>query len=76
VNPVPTVLFYGHYDVIAADNERGEWLQDPFTLSGLNGYLYGRGTSDNKVILLELKEATRTLNYVIGSYCSFSICSP
>jgi acetylornithine deacetylase/succinyl-diaminopimelate desuccinylase-like protein len=48
-NTVPTVLFYGHYDVIAAENERGEWLQDPFKLSGLNGYLYGRGTSDNKV---------------------------
>lgn len=47
-NRVPTVLFYGHYDVIAAENEKGEWLQDPFKLSGLNGYLYGRGTSDNK----------------------------
>lgn len=46
---VPTVLFYGHYDVIAAENEKGEWLQDPFKLFGLNGYLYGRGTSDNKV---------------------------
>ncbi|KAI7877892.1 uncharacterized protein EV154DRAFT_545778 [Mucor mucedo] len=45
---VPTVLFYGHYDVIAAENEKNEWLQDPFKLSGLNGYLYGRGTSDNK----------------------------
>ncbi|GAA5816262.1 hypothetical protein MFLAVUS_009788 [Mucor flavus] len=45
---VPTVLFYGHYDVIAAENETGEWLQDPFKLSGLNGYIYGRGTSDNK----------------------------
>jgi acetylornithine deacetylase/succinyl-diaminopimelate desuccinylase-like protein len=52
-NPVRTVLFYGHYDVIADNNEKGEWLQDPFTLSGLNGYIYGRGTSDNKVIALE-----------------------
>ncbi|CEP13700.1 hypothetical protein [Parasitella parasitica] len=43
-----TVLFYGHYDVMAADNERNEWLHDPFKLTGLNGYLYGRGTSDNK----------------------------
>lgn len=43
------MLFYGHYDVIAAENETGEWLQDPFKLSGLNGYIYGRGTSDNKV---------------------------
>ncbi|KAI8646812.1 WD40-repeat-containing domain protein [Parasitella parasitica] len=45
---VPTVLFYGHYDVMAAKNEKNEWFQDPFKLTGLNGYLYGRGTSDNK----------------------------
>ncbi|KAI9351897.1 hypothetical protein BD770DRAFT_393563 [Pilaira anomala] len=45
---VPTVLFYGHYDVMPAENENNEWLQDPFKLSGLNGYIYGRGTSDNK----------------------------
>ena len=49
VDNVPTILFYGHYDVIAAENEKNEWFQDPFKLSGLNGYLYGRGTSDNKV---------------------------
>ncbi|KAK9450760.1 uncharacterized protein V1518DRAFT_411636 [Limtongia smithiae] len=42
-----TVLFYGHYDVIAAsDSDR--WDTSPYELSGLNGYLYGRGVSDNK----------------------------
>ncbi|ORX61449.1 Zn-dependent exopeptidase [Hesseltinella vesiculosa] len=45
---VPTVLIYGHYDVIAAENENGDWQSDPFKLTGRNGYLYGRGTSDNK----------------------------
>ena len=45
----PTVLVYGHYDVIAAQNEKQQWNTDPFTLTGKNGYLYGRGTSDNKV---------------------------
>ncbi|KAI8069989.1 WD40-repeat-containing domain protein [Gongronella butleri] len=45
---VPTVLVYGHYDVIAAENENGDWHSDPFKLTGRNGYLYGRGTSDNK----------------------------
>ncbi|KAI8643152.1 hypothetical protein BD408DRAFT_415352 [Parasitella parasitica] len=45
---VPTVLIYGHYDVIAADNEKNLWGSDPFSLTGKNGYLYGRGTSDNK----------------------------
>jgi di- and tripeptidase len=42
------ILFYGHYDVIAAENEQGKWKYDPFTLTGEGGYLYGRGISDNK----------------------------
>ncbi|KAH0162525.1 glutathione degradosome, partial [Aureobasidium melanogenum] len=42
------VLFYGHYDVVAADNEQGKWITDPFVMEGVDGYLYGRGTSDNK----------------------------
>ncbi|GBE85255.1 Probable di- and tripeptidase [Sparassis crispa] len=42
----PRVLFYGHYDVISAP-PRG-WSSDPFTLTGRNGYLYGRGATDNK----------------------------
>ena len=42
------ILFYGHYDVVAANNESGKWLTDPFAMEGIDGYLYGRGTSDNK----------------------------
>lgn len=42
------ILFYGHYDVIAAENEQQKWIVDPFTMQGINGYLYGRGVSDNK----------------------------
>ncbi|KAM3554573.1 hypothetical protein ARSEF4850_006398 [Beauveria asiatica] len=42
------ILFYGHYDVVAADNETGKWATDPFTVTGINGYIYGRGVSDNK----------------------------
>ncbi|KAK6382299.1 hypothetical protein LTS17_004186 [Exophiala oligosperma] len=42
-----TVLFYGHYDVV--DAEVGSWTGgDPFSLQPLNGYLYGRGVTDNK----------------------------
>ncbi|CAO3678442.1 unnamed protein product [Rhizopus stolonifer] len=44
----PTILVYGHYDVIGADCEKNLWGSDPFQLTGKNGYLYGRGTSDNK----------------------------
>ncbi|KAK4636296.1 putative di- and tripeptidase DUG2 [Fulvia fulva] len=42
------ILFYGHYDVVAATNANGKWLNDPFQMEGIDGYLYGRGTSDNK----------------------------
>ncbi|CAK1354203.1 unnamed protein product [Cercospora beticola] len=42
------ILFYGHYDVVAANNDSGKWLTDPFNMQGIDGYLYGRGTSDNK----------------------------
>ncbi|KAI2633394.1 hypothetical protein GGS21DRAFT_133533 [Xylaria nigripes] len=42
------ILFYGHYDVVPADTKNGKWENDPFQLTGLNGYLYGRGVSDNK----------------------------
>ncbi|KAI5807338.1 hypothetical protein DFH27DRAFT_315009 [Peziza echinospora] len=44
-----TILFYGHYDVIPAElQSNDEWVTDPFELTGVNGYLYGRGVSDNK----------------------------
>ncbi|KAK1782323.1 hypothetical protein QBC45DRAFT_429994 [Copromyces sp. CBS 386.78] len=42
------VLFYGHYDVVPADMAGENWKTDPFKLVGQNGYLYGRGVSDNK----------------------------
>ena len=42
------ILFYGHYDVMPAKNEKGKWRTDPFSMAGIDGYLYGRGTSDNK----------------------------
>ena len=47
-----TVTFYGHYDVQPA-MER-EWTTDPFEMNAIDGYYYGRGTSDNKVSLLDL----------------------
>ena len=41
------ILWYGHYDVIpVGDPER--WTTDPFVLTCENGYLKGRGVSDNK----------------------------
>ncbi|KIM43328.1 hypothetical protein M413DRAFT_69177 [Hebeloma cylindrosporum] len=42
----PRILFYGHYDVIPAPPEG--WNSPPFTLTGRNGYLHGRGVTDDK----------------------------
>ncbi|KAF3903203.1 hypothetical protein ABW20_dc0101832 [Dactylellina cionopaga] len=44
-----TILFYGHYDVISAgDATNNQWITEPFEMTGMNSYLYGRGVSDNK----------------------------
>ncbi|XP_070309082.1 beta-Ala-His dipeptidase isoform X2 [Odocoileus virginianus] len=43
----PTVCFSGHTDVQPARQE-DRWLTDPYTLTEVDGKLYGRGTTDNK----------------------------
>lgn len=69
--PRKTVLFYGHYDVVNAGygsdgDEKSS--ADPFQLRPLNGYLYGRGATDNKGPILAALYAVadlvqnRTLN--------------
>lgn len=58
------MLIYGHYDVIAAENEKNLWGSDPFTLTGKNGYLYGRGTSDNKASNTEKKMVAFMLSVI------------
>lgn len=47
-----TLLFYGHYDVVSADANQTKWNTDPFQLTSINGFLYGRGVTDNKGPLL------------------------
>ncbi|EJC98016.1 Zn-dependent exopeptidase [Fomitiporia mediterranea MF3/22] len=42
----PRILFYGHYDIMAAPSDG--WNTDPFILTGRDGYYYGRGATDNK----------------------------
>lgn len=43
----PTVLVYGHYDVVPAAVEDG-WDTPPFEPSERNGKIYARGVSDDK----------------------------
>ena len=43
----PTVLVYGHYDVQPED-PIDKWNTQPFEPVVKNGYIYGRGTSDDK----------------------------
>ena len=42
------MLLLGHLDVVEAKRE--DWVRDPFTLTEEGGYLYGRGTVDDKAM--------------------------
>lgn len=54
-------IFDRHYDVIPAPPEG--WKSDPFTLDGRNGYLYGRGVTDNKGPIIAVAFAAAELLY-------------
>jgi acetylornithine deacetylase/succinyl-diaminopimelate desuccinylase-like protein len=43
----PTVLIYGHYDVQPAVKSDG-WLNEPFDPTVRDGFVYARGSSDDK----------------------------
>jgi len=50
------VLCYGHYDVVPASAPE-MWRTDPFVMHGKDGWLYGRGVSDNKGPVLAVAAA-------------------
>ena len=47
----PTVLLYGHYDVVAPGDEE-KWESPPFEASDRDGAIYGRGAADSKSNIL------------------------
>lgn len=53
------LLFLAHMDVVEA--KRADWERDPFKLHEQDGFLYGRGTSDNKLGVAHLVAAFITL---------------
>ncbi|MBK8034217.1 MAG: dipeptidase [Chloroflexi bacterium] len=44
----PTVLIYGHYDVQPADKVKDNWTSEPFEPIERDGFIYARGSSDDK----------------------------
>lgn len=56
----PTLLIYGHYDVVVAENESA-WKTKPFEVVVKDGSIWGRGTTDDKGQLLTAIKAAESL---------------
>jgi carboxypeptidase PM20D1 len=56
----PAILLYAHYDVVPAGPDAG-WSHPPFSGDLADGFVWGRGTLDDKGALLAILEATEGL---------------
>lgn len=54
-----TITFYGHYDVMPVN--ASQWRTDPWALTSIDGYFYGRGATDNKGPILAMVFAIKQL---------------
>ncbi len=56
------VLFLAHYDVVPVDpREEGAWKYPPFSGTVAEGYIWGRGTLDDKHVLIALMTAVENM---------------
>jgi acetylornithine deacetylase/succinyl-diaminopimelate desuccinylase-like protein len=60
-----TLLVYDHYDVQPPD-PLDEWVTPPFEPTVRDGYLFGRGTSDNKGNLMARLQAIEAYKATVG----------
>ena len=69
-----SLLFYGHYDIVTAATGSSSWTDDAFTLSGRDGFYYGRGVSDNKgPVLAAMFAASDLLKHDVDINITFLI---
>ncbi len=63
----PTVLIYGHYDVQPADQEKDGWSSPPFEPVEREGFIYARGSSDDKGQAFIHLKAVESLLKTVGA---------
>ena len=59
INPI---IFAAHYDVVPVEEgSLHEWINDPYSGEIDNGFVWGRGTMDNKLAVMGIMEAIELL---------------
>jgi len=66
----PTILIYGHYDVMPVD-PIAEWTSKPFEAEVRGDFLYGRGSADDKGQIAILTNAVEALLKTGTPPCNF-----